>query len=172
MTSQEIKQILPMKDLLSKLGIKVNRAGFMQCPFHQGDRTASLKVYKDSAHCFGCGWDGDIFRFYQDYNGCDFKTAFLALGGEYERKSNAEKAAMQAAILDRKREQEKREIEREKAAMKARLATNNYWDAKELVGINLALYGPDSGEFWDAVEVMGNAEFEMARMEEVMKEYE
>ena len=50
-----------------------------------GDRTASMKIYKDSYYCFGCGATGDIFTFVQNMDNCDFKTAFQILGGTYHK---------------------------------------------------------------------------------------
>ena len=86
MTSEEIKAQYSMRDIVEgKYGIKVNRTGMAKCPFHQGDNTASLKVYKHDYHCFGCNANGDIFTFVQEMEHCDFKTAFLMLGGEYEK---------------------------------------------------------------------------------------
>jgi DNA primase len=88
MTSEEIKSQYSMRDIIEgRYGIKVNRAGMARCPFHQGDNTASLKVYKRDYHCFGCNANGDIFSFVQDMEHCDFKTAFMMLGGEYEKPS-------------------------------------------------------------------------------------
>jgi DNA primase len=88
MTSEEIKAQYSMRDIIEgRYGIKVNRAGMARCPFHQGDNTASLKVYKRDYHCFGCNANGDIFSFVQDMEHCDFKTAFMMLGGEYEKPS-------------------------------------------------------------------------------------
>lgn len=86
MTSEEIKSQYSMRDIIEgRYGIKVNRAGMARCPFHQGDNTASLKVYKRDYHCFGCNANGDIFSFVQEMEHCDFKTAFMMLGGEYEK---------------------------------------------------------------------------------------
>lgn len=32
------------------------RNGFLRCPFHQGDRAPSMKLFPDGGwHCFGCG---------------------------------------------------------------------------------------------------------------------
>lgn len=88
MTSEEIKAQYSMRDIIEgRYGIKVNRAGMARCPFHQGDNTASLKVYKRDYHCFGCNANGDIFSFVQEMEHCDFKTAFMMLGGEYEKPS-------------------------------------------------------------------------------------
>lgn len=83
MTKDEIKQTVSMRSVVERYGIKINRSGFCKCPFHS-ERTASLKVYKDSFYCFGCGRHGDIFTFVQNAENCDFKTAFQILGGNYQ----------------------------------------------------------------------------------------
>ena len=85
MDKETIKQQNSMMDVLSRYGMVPNRAGFVQCPFHAGDRTASMKIYKDSYYCFGCGATGDIFAFVQNMDNCDFKTAFTILGGTYQK---------------------------------------------------------------------------------------
>lgn len=87
MTSEEIKAQYSMRDIIEgRYGIKVNRAGMARCPFHK-EKTPSMKIYKDSYHCFGCNSNGDIFSFVQEMEHCDFKTAFMMLGGEYEKPS-------------------------------------------------------------------------------------
>ena len=48
MTKEELKNTYSMKDVIGKYGLFPNRAGFVSCPFHYGDHTASLKIYKDS----------------------------------------------------------------------------------------------------------------------------
>lgn len=87
MTVEEIKQQYSMRDVLSMYGLKPNRAGFCFCPFHNERGHESFKVYEKDYHCFGCGQNGDIFDFITKMDNCDFKTAFLRLGGEYEKKS-------------------------------------------------------------------------------------
>lgn len=111
MTTDEIKRAYTMRDILSRYGLQPNRAGFLNCPFHQGDRTASLKVYRDSFYCFGCGASGDIIRFVMMMDRCDFKTAFMSLGGSYERTNESERRhkLRDLEIQRRKREREKQE---------------------------------------------------------------
>ena len=82
MTSDEIKQSTSMQEVLNMFGLKVNRKGFMCCPFHK-EKTPSMKIYEKSYHCFGCGEHGDVFSFVQKYQGCDFKEAYQILGGVY-----------------------------------------------------------------------------------------
>jgi DNA primase len=85
MTTDEIKQSVSMCEVVERYGLHPNRAGFISCPFHNGDRTPSMKIYKRDYHCHACGANGDIFSFVMGMEHCDFKTAFLMLGGEYEK---------------------------------------------------------------------------------------
>ena len=85
MTSEEIKQTYSMRDILNKCGLpQPNRSGFIQCPFHKGDREASMKIYDKDFNCFGCGANGDIFTFIEMFYGISFKEAFRMLGGDYD----------------------------------------------------------------------------------------
>ena len=85
MTKEEIKEHISMRDVLARYGYHPNRAGFINCPFHKGDRSASLKIYDKDFHCFGCGAHGDIFSFVMLIDQCDFKTAYYNLGGTYKK---------------------------------------------------------------------------------------
>lgn len=86
MNVEEIKNTYSMKDILVRYGLpQPNRAGFIHCPFHRGDREPSMKVYDKDFNCFGCGANGDIFTFVMKMDNLSFKEAFCILGGSYER---------------------------------------------------------------------------------------
>lgn len=127
MDKEEIKRLNPMKDVIQRYGIKVNRAGFCRCPFHLGDREPSMKIYSDSFHCYGCGANGDIFTFVQKYLGCDFKTAYIELGGSYQKPrtirelNEAEKRKRQAERERIQREAREKETKRVKDLICAEL---------------------------------------------------
>ncbi|MBS6195453.1 MAG: DNA primase [Clostridiales bacterium] len=97
MTKEEIKQRYSMRDIAGQYGFHPNRAGFISCPFHSGDRDASMKIYDRDFHCFGCGANGDIFDFIQRMDSVDFKEAFQSLGGTYEKPTFASKLAVYRA---------------------------------------------------------------------------
>ena len=110
MTREEIKQQYTMRDIVERYGFHPNRAGFIRCPFHSGDNTASMKIYKHDAYCFGCGWGGDIFAFVQRIDNLSFKEAFLLLGCEYQKPSYQSKIAIyhaKQAVSTRKKQEEK-----------------------------------------------------------------
>lgn len=121
MTVDEIKNHYSMRDVVEQYGFHPNRAGFIPCPFHTGDHTASMKIYKDSYNCFGCGANGDIFSFVQGMDHCDFKTAFYSLGGTYEKPTKASEIALYHA----QKAKEKRQ--RERARLREEFRENNKW---------------------------------------------
>jgi DNA primase len=81
MDLETIKSSYPMRDILDRLNISINRSGFCKCPFHKED-TASMKVYESGYYCFGCNKGGDIVDFVQSYHGLDFRDACKWISGE------------------------------------------------------------------------------------------
>ena len=114
MTTDEIKQSVSMVEVVERYGYHPNRAGFISCPFHHGDRTPSMKVYKRDYHCHACGANGDIFSFVMGMEHCDFKTAYKALGGEYEHKSDHERK-LYAYHLQKRKEKEIKRLQQAEA---------------------------------------------------------
>jgi hypothetical protein len=84
----EIKRRLAFLDLATHEGLDVRRSGpslhVAVCPFHQ-EKSGSFTIYsyddhtEDHAHCFGCGWNGDIIDFYRERHGGDFVSALAPL---------------------------------------------------------------------------------------------
>lgn len=119
MTSDEIKATYTMWDILARYGIQPNRSGFIQCPFHKGDREPSMKIYRDGYNCFACVANGDIFSFIMEMEDQSFKEVYLSLGGTYENESYKDKLARYHAI-------KAQEMKRKQAdAMRARRKLNN-----------------------------------------------
>lgn len=108
MTAEEIKDKYSMKDILGMYGLTVGRGGFICCPFHDGDRDPSLKVYQKDFYCFGCGASGDIFSFVQMMDNLTFQEAFRRLGGD----SMDAGARMRAYHAKKAREMKEKECER------------------------------------------------------------
>ena len=119
MTTEDIKQQYSMRDVVGMYGLYPNRAGFISCPFHSGDHTPSMKIYKKDYHCHSCGANGDIFSFVQGMENCSFKEAFLKLGGTYEEKTSWQHKRFEYQ-LQKKKEKEIRE-KNEKRAYKREL---------------------------------------------------
>jgi hypothetical protein len=82
--AKEIKARLAFMDLLAHEGIAMRRSGphfIGLCPFHD-ERSGSFTVHgpaHDHGHCYGCGWNGDIFAFWMARHGCGFAEALPAL---------------------------------------------------------------------------------------------
>ena len=107
MTSDELKRVTSMREVAERYSIRINSKGFCCCPFHK-EKTPSMKIYKDSYHCFGCGTSGDIFSFVMGMEHCDFKTAFSILGGTYERSNTDFSNKIRQEKFRRQREEEQR----------------------------------------------------------------
>lgn len=118
MNVEEIKAQYSMQDILDMYGLRKNRAGFIHCPFHQGDRTASCKIYPKDFHCHACGANGDIFTFVQQMEHCSFKDAFKRLGGSYEAKTDKERDRFWYK-LQKEKESRQRRVARLKERRKA-----------------------------------------------------
>lgn len=108
MTTDEIKQSVSMRDVVERYGIRIDRKGFCCCPFHK-EKTGSMKIYKSSYNCFGCGANGDVFSFVMGMEHCDFKTAYKALGGSYKAKSDRQRNLYQYHLQKRKEKEIKRQ---------------------------------------------------------------
>lgn len=83
----EVVQRAPMVRVVEWCGLPMKKAGagvwVMNCPFH-AEKSASFNVggrqgFEHRGHCFGCGWDGDVFAFWMQHRGGDFKSALMDL---------------------------------------------------------------------------------------------
>ena len=114
MTREDIKAAYSMREIVERYGFHPNRAGFISCPFHSGDRSPSLKVYAKDFHCHACGANGDIFTFVMRMDNLTFKEAFVSLGGNYQSPSFSSNLAVYRAEQRRKqkaKEERKRLLE-------------------------------------------------------------
>jgi len=81
-TTSEIKARLPIEELVGEYAQiqKKGRNFVALCPFHN-DTHPSFLISPDKgiAYCFACQTGGDIFSFYQEIEGVDFKQALRDL---------------------------------------------------------------------------------------------
>lgn len=80
-----IRDRFPLSGVASKAGVKLTRVGrewMGCCPFHP-DRSPSFTVFAEDrrAHCFGCGWSGDVLDFVQQAYGVKLPGAIEMLDG-------------------------------------------------------------------------------------------
>jgi len=84
---QEVKDRIDIVDVISEQ-VSLKKAGKEYqglCPFHD-ERTPSFSVSRDKklAHCFGCSWGGNAFKFVMELNKVSFTEAAL----DFARRSN------------------------------------------------------------------------------------
>ena len=131
-TAEIIKQSLSMQEVAEKYGFYPNRSGFIQCPFHTGDHTASLKVYPEKGggfYCFGCKAHGSVIDFVMRLFDCSFQTALERLNSDFGlglcKQTYREKKATRGAFMETQRR-----IRED--AQKQEEAERQYWAAFDL----------------------------------------
>ena len=64
----DIKQRLPLEQVLTNYNLKADKNNMLRCPFHE-DSTASLQVSfsQNKYKCHACDKKGDVIQFVQDY---------------------------------------------------------------------------------------------------------
>ena len=128
--ASQIKERLTMEEVARRYGYEPGRSGFVRCPFHQGDRTASLKIYPGQGgwHCFGCGKGGSVIDFVMELYGLSFSQACLRLNTDFGLGLTSDKPDKKAIQDARRRAREAEEKRaREEAEELALLAEHRYW---------------------------------------------
>ena len=180
-TAEIIKQSLSMQEVAEKYGFYPNRAGFIQCPFHTGDHTASLKVYPEKGggfYCFGCKAHGSVIDFVMRLFDCSFQTALERLNSDFGlglcKQTYREKKAARGAFM----EMQRRILE---DAQKQEEAERQYWAAFDLWRIADMMsihYNPsETGGvilpgYAEAVKSLPQLEYELTIAEERRREFE
>ena len=143
MNVDEIKQKYSMREIVEKYGIKINRAGFCICPFHN-EKTPSMKIYPKDYHCHACGANGDVFSFIMGIEHCDFKTAFKTLGGTYKQQNDYQRKLSKYRFEKAKEKRKQEEIKNKQE--KSQLLKDI-----DILKLCKQLYQPFSDEWCDAV---------------------
>ena len=133
--AKAIKARLTAREVVEAYGFHPDRSGFLQCPFHQGDRHGSLKVYPGDRgwHCFGCGAGGSVIDFVMACFGLSFADACRKLNEDFslgltdQRPTQAECAALAKARAAAEAEREAEEALRNKMAEEHR----RWWKIKQ-----------------------------------------
>jgi DNA primase len=97
-SKDDVERAKAMKSLAAEIGrstklIKAGRDFKCCCPLHQ-EKTASMMIYESQAraHCFGCGWNGDIIKYLHDKHGYSFADAMDYLTGGAQKSDHKGKA--------------------------------------------------------------------------------
>lgn len=179
--AEVIKQSLSMRQVAEFYGFVPDRSGFIRCPFHAGDRTASLKVYTEKGggfYCFGCKAHGSVIDFVMRLFDCSFQSALDRLNNDFGlglvTRSYREKKAARASFMAA---QHRAKIYETKMAELER----QYWAAFDLwrvADMMVIHYNPSETDglflpgFVEAVKSLPQLSYELTLAEERMREYE
>lgn len=115
--AEEIRQRLTMREVVEHYGFQVNRANCICCPFHAGDRQASLHIYPGSGgfHCFGCGAHGSVIDFVMRLFDLNFRQAVLRINADFHLGLTSSKPdrAVRSVALKARREEQRRTVQAE-----------------------------------------------------------
>jgi len=76
---ENVKDLTDMPSAAERYsGQRINAGGFICCPFHN-EKTPSMKIYRKSFYCFGCGCGGDVLDFTKKIFNCSFTEALQTL---------------------------------------------------------------------------------------------
>lgn len=128
--AQQIKERLTMDEAARRYGFRPDRTGFIHCPFHPGDRTASLKLYPGNRgwHCFGCNRGGTVIDFVMQLFNLNFSQAVVRLDADFSLGLTAQRqspGARSEILAQRRAQAEAEQKEREEYYAAAR--EYRYW---------------------------------------------
>lgn len=108
-----------MPQVAGHYGYEPNRSGFLRCPFHSGDHTASLKIYpgQQGWYCFGCGKGGGPIEFVRELFNLSRNDAIAKLNTDFDLRLTIHRGKLSRAEMDRlhrEAAQKRVEIERER----------------------------------------------------------
>ena len=180
-TAEIIKQSLSMQEVAEKYGFYPNRSGFVQCPFHTGDHTASLKVYTEKGggfYCFGCKAHGSVIDFVMRLFDCSFQTALERLNSDFGlglcKQTYREKKAARGAFMAMQR-RIREDSQRREEAERQYWAAFDLWRIADMMSIH---YNPsETGGvilpgYAEAVKSLPQLEYELTIAEERRREFE
>lgn len=134
--AEEIKERLTMLEVAEYYGFQVNRSGFIKCPFHSGDHTASLKLYDGTGgfYCFGCGAHGTVIDFVMRLFNLNFKQAVLRINSDFHLGLTSKRPdrAETSRILEERRRERQGE---ERADANFRFMVSEMWYWKEAMEV-------------------------------------
>lgn len=145
-TAEAIKQAVSIWEAAEFYGFHPNRAGYIRCPFHPGDRQASLKLYPGSGGfcCFGCGAKGSVIDFTMLLFDESFTEACKRLNSDMRlglpigrRRTYREKKAARDTGMAR-REQVRMRTQRTRNLDTAYWAAFDRWSAADRIALHYA----------------------------------
>lgn len=111
-----------MRQVAGRYGYEPNRSGFLRCPFHSGDHTASLKIYPDDRgwYCFGCHRGGGVIEFVRELYGLSYRQAIEKLNADFSLgiRMGQKTSWMERRKLEAEAERKRKEVEREREEMR------------------------------------------------------
>lgn len=171
--AQTIKETLGMTEVAERYGFSPNRSGFIRCPFHAGDNSASLKIYPDKGggfFCFGCQASGSVIDFVMRIFDCSFQDAMKRLNSDFNlglyNQTYREKKASRNAFMEKQKQLRELEAKKEKVEKEYWIAFDRWNEADRVQRES----EPFSDEWTEAVKSLPRLSYELTLAEERRRE--
>lgn len=129
MKAEDIRAAVSIDRLLQLYNYKPNRAGYISCPFHAGDKSPSLRIYSDqgSWHCFGCSAGGTVIDFAMQSEQIGFRESIQWLAETFgiDDIKETPTTRRQNALRRHRQEQERKQEQAKQKQTNDRLAWLN-----------------------------------------------
>ena len=124
MRAEDIRAAVSITALIQQDGLEPNRAGYISCPFHAGDKSPSLRIYPDQNrwHCFGCSAGGTVIDWQMQMDGVGFRQAIQSLAEKF-----GVEGTYQSNVQTRQKTSLKRRLMQERQANLKRLNDRLRW---------------------------------------------
>lgn len=123
--AQKVREQVNIEEVLTLYGLQANRAGFIHCPFHSGDRSPSLKIYpeQNTWHCFGCNKGGTVLDFVMEFERCSLLQAVKRLDRAFHLGlSDSKESYREYRQRLSERQRKEKEQQSEKIALNTKIA--------------------------------------------------
>lgn len=171
--AQTIKETLSMAEVAERYGFNPNRSGFIRCPFHAGDNSASLKIYPRKGggfFCFGCQASGSVIDFVMRIFDCSFQDAMKRLNSDFNlglyNQTYREKKASRNAFMEKQKQLRELEAKKGKVEKEYWIAFDRWNEADRVQRES----EPFSDEWTEAVKSLPQLSYELTLAEERRRE--
>lgn len=175
---EQVKERVPLVDLIEHYtGDKIVQ-GKMRCPFH-GEKTASFTIYPNSTYyCFGCSESGDVITFVRRWLNLGYVDALRRIDADFSlglfgRQTLTARRRARADYDRRQKERRERKEAEEQAIAR-------YWEMFDLVRHYEKIIEekrptsadePPCPEFVDAIKHIERAQYRLEELEQERRKF-
>ena len=110
----DIKRVVKVIDVLEHFNIRKSEDNRNYCCVGHSEKNPSMDIRKNLAHCYVCGFIGDVIQVYRAINGCDMASALLEMNETFCNNAFGTAITDKNRMSDIKRRKEEKQYEKER----------------------------------------------------------